>query len=189
MVCIFILTLPLLDFSPELAAYFSSYVCIHISVFLVQWLEFFRVHSSHSPRWVRCITWLRFGPSSYASDPMHTIGTFSPNIAMLCNFWCDSFQSNRLAPFPIFLRYDTPSTDTNDYCFNNVSYTTGILVPCHLLTPTFLLSTYWMAGLAHDAAHFFKFLLILVLYSLAMTLFVRFLSNHSFVITPLNHPS
>lgn len=30
-----------------------------------------------------------------------------------------------------------------------------------------------MAGLAHDAAHFFKFLFILVLYSLAMTLFVR----------------
>lgn len=29
-----------------------------------------------------------------------------------------------------------------------------------------------MAGLAHDAAHFFKFLFILVLYSLAMTLFV-----------------
>jgi ATP-binding cassette, subfamily G (WHITE), member 2 len=34
-------------------------------------------------------------------------------------------------------------------------------------------STYWMAGLAHDAAHFFKFLFILVLYSIAMTLFVR----------------
>lgn len=29
-----------------------------------------------------------------------------------------------------------------------------------------------MAGLAHDAAHFFKFLFILILYSLAMTLFV-----------------
>lgn len=32
--------------------------------------------------------------------------------------------------------------------------------------------TYWMAGLAHDAAHFFKFLFILVLYTLVMTLFV-----------------
>ncbi|OAX36732.1 hypothetical protein K503DRAFT_772222 [Rhizopogon vinicolor AM-OR11-026] len=31
--------------------------------------------------------------------------------------------------------------------------------------------TYWMAGLAHDAAHFFKFLLIIVLYTLVMTLF------------------
>lgn len=29
-----------------------------------------------------------------------------------------------------------------------------------------------MAGLAHDAAHFFKFLFILVLYTLAMTLYV-----------------
>ena len=36
-------------------------------------------------------------------------------------------------------------------------------------------STYWMAGLAPDAAHFFKFLFILVLYTLAMTLFVSFL--------------
>ena len=30
-----------------------------------------------------------------------------------------------------------------------------------------------MAGLAHDAAHFFKFLFIIVLYTLAMTLWVR----------------
>lgn len=35
------------------------------------------------------------------------------------------------------------------------------------------LSTYWMAGLSHEAAHFFKFLFILVLYTLVMTLFVR----------------
>lgn len=34
-----------------------------------------------------------------------------------------------------------------------------------------------MAGLAHDAAHFFKFLFILILYSLAMTLFVSPLRN------------
>ncbi|KAL4246145.1 ABC transporter [Abortiporus biennis] len=39
--------------------------------------------------------------------------------------------------------------------------------------PTIVVSsiTYWMAGLAHDAAHFFKFLFILVLYTLAMTLY------------------
>ncbi|CAL1703348.1 unnamed protein product [Somion occarium] len=39
--------------------------------------------------------------------------------------------------------------------------------------PTIIVSsiTYWMAGLADDAAHFFKFLFILVLYTLAMTLF------------------
>jgi len=47
------------------------------------------------------------------------------------------------------------------------------------LTPIFHLSTYWMAGLAHDAVHFFKFLLVLVLYSLAMTLFVRLFCEHS----------
>ena len=43
-----------------------------------------------------------------------------------------------------------------------------------------------MAGLAHDASHFFKFLFILVLYTLVMTLFVcvldvgTHLSSHSF---------
>jgi ABC-type multidrug transport system ATPase subunit/ABC-type multidrug transport system permease subunit len=46
------------------------------------------------------------------------------------------------------------------------------VVPLRLI-PTIIVSTitYWMAGLAPDAAHFFKFLLILVLYTLAMTLF------------------
>ncbi|KAI0713620.1 ABC transporter [Earliella scabrosa] len=41
------------------------------------------------------------------------------------------------------------------------------------IVPTIIVSTitYWMAGLAHDAAHYFKFLFILVLYTLAMTLF------------------
>ncbi|KAG2354669.1 hypothetical protein BDR07DRAFT_1428658 [Suillus spraguei] len=31
--------------------------------------------------------------------------------------------------------------------------------------------TYWMAGLAHDAVHFFKFIFVIVLYTLVMTLF------------------
>ncbi|KAF9464628.1 hypothetical protein BDZ94DRAFT_1256193 [Collybia nuda] len=46
------------------------------------------------------------------------------------------------------------------------------VVPLRLI-PTIIVSTitYWMAGLAADAAHYFKFLFILVLYSLAMTLF------------------
>ncbi|KAF8510676.1 ABC-2 type transporter-domain-containing protein, partial [Hysterangium stoloniferum] len=46
------------------------------------------------------------------------------------------------------------------------------VVPLRLI-PTIIVSTitYWMAGLAHDAAHYFKFLFILVLYSLTMTLF------------------
>ncbi|KAH8832894.1 ABC transporter [Flagelloscypha sp. PMI_526] len=41
------------------------------------------------------------------------------------------------------------------------------------IVPTILVSTitYWMAGLSHDAAAFFKFLFILVLYTIAMTLF------------------
>ncbi|KAG6917022.1 hypothetical protein DXG01_004148 [Tephrocybe rancida] len=46
------------------------------------------------------------------------------------------------------------------------------VVPLRII-PTIIVSsiTYWMAGLAHDAAHFFKFLFILVLFTLAMTLF------------------
>ncbi len=36
-----------------------------------------------------------------------------------------------------------------------------------------------MAGLSHEAANFFKFLLILVLYTLALTLFVCFYSGQS----------
>ncbi|OCH90675.1 hypothetical protein OBBRIDRAFT_876867 [Obba rivulosa] len=46
------------------------------------------------------------------------------------------------------------------------------VVPLRII-PTIIVAsiTYWMAGLAHDAAHFFKFLFILVLYTLAMTLF------------------
>ena len=48
-----------------------------------------------------------------------------------------------------------------------------ILLPSHVFNLTFYHhSVYWMAGLAHDAAHFFKFLFILVLYTLAMTLWV-----------------
>ncbi|KAF9265883.1 hypothetical protein L218DRAFT_997259 [Marasmius fiardii PR-910] len=41
------------------------------------------------------------------------------------------------------------------------------------IVPTIIVSTitYWMAGLAHSAASYFKFLFILILYTLAMTLF------------------
>ena len=41
------------------------------------------------------------------------------------------------------------------------------------LTRLYFLSTYWMAGLAPHAANYFKFLLILVLYTISMALFVR----------------
>ncbi|KAJ7460877.1 hypothetical protein B0H11DRAFT_2057212 [Mycena galericulata] len=46
------------------------------------------------------------------------------------------------------------------------------VIPLRVI-PTIIVSTitYWMAGLAHDAAHYFKFLFILVLYTLAMTLY------------------
>ncbi|GAA6060477.1 hypothetical protein JCM10212_007108 [Sporobolomyces blumeae] len=46
------------------------------------------------------------------------------------------------------------------------------IVPLRLI-PTILLGVivYWMVGLAHTADNFFKFLLILLLYSIAMTLF------------------
>ncbi|KAH0830148.1 ABC-2 type transporter-domain-containing protein [Lanmaoa asiatica] len=46
------------------------------------------------------------------------------------------------------------------------------VIPLRIL-PTIIVSTitYWMAGLAHDPAHFFKFLFILVLYTLVMTIF------------------
>ncbi|GJJ11935.1 hypothetical protein Clacol_006173 [Clathrus columnatus] len=45
------------------------------------------------------------------------------------------------------------------------------LIPLRLI-PTLVLCTivYWMAGLSHNAAHFFKFLLIIVLYAIGMTL-------------------
>ncbi|KAG1749573.1 ABC-2 type transporter-domain-containing protein [Suillus lakei] len=46
------------------------------------------------------------------------------------------------------------------------------VIPLRIM-PTIILCTitYWMAGLAHDAVHFFKFLLIIVLYTLVMTLY------------------
>ncbi|PCH38575.1 ABC transporter [Wolfiporia cocos MD-104 SS10] len=45
------------------------------------------------------------------------------------------------------------------------------VIPLRVL-PTIIISsiTYWMVGFSHDAARFFKFLFILVLYTLAMTL-------------------
>ncbi|GAA5976278.1 hypothetical protein JCM5350_001403 [Sporobolomyces pararoseus] len=46
------------------------------------------------------------------------------------------------------------------------------IVPLRII-PTIILGVivYWMVGLSRDAEHFFKFLLILILYSIAMTLF------------------
>ncbi|KXN92002.1 ATP-binding cassette sub-family G member 2 [Leucoagaricus sp. SymC.cos] len=52
------------------------------------------------------------------------------------------------------------------------------MIPLRLI-PTIIVSTvtYWMAGLAHHPANFFKFLFVLVLYSMAMTLFNFFLGT------------
>jgi hypothetical protein len=52
------------------------------------------------------------------------------------------------------------------------------MIPLRLI-PTIIVSTitYWMAGLAPDAARFFKFLFILILYSLGMTFWVRLSSS------------
>ena len=69
-------------------------------------------------------------------------------------------------------RYDTFADHTNNRCINYVRH---VVYSSSLSVFTSGCSTYWMAGLAHDAAHFFKFLFILVLYSMAMTLFVRLL--------------
>ncbi|KAL0572574.1 hypothetical protein V5O48_009394 [Marasmius crinis-equi] len=46
------------------------------------------------------------------------------------------------------------------------------VIPLRII-PTIIVSTitYWMAGLSHAAANYFKFLFIMVLYALAMTLF------------------
>ena len=80
-------------------------------------------------------------------------------------------QSDCLASLSILLRHDTSTVDTNHCCFNYVRL--AFPPACETVVLKTISSTYWMAGLAPEAVHFFKFLLILVLYSLAMTLFVR----------------
>ena len=44
------------------------------------------------------------------------------------------------------------------------------------------ISAYWMAGLAPHAVNFFKFLLVLVLYTTVMTLFVSNPPSHKFLL-------
>jgi hypothetical protein len=84
--------------------------------------------------------------------------------------------------------------------FPCVLYQLSLSLPCKCLsiiaTPIMLTdpgcSTYWMAGLAPDAALYFKFLFILVLYTLSMTLFVRSISclvlMYSSLLRPLELP-
>ena len=81
-----------------------------------------------------------------------------------------SHQPNRLAAFSLYLRCLAIASHPDD---NSLYYVCTLLLPSYVFNLTFYHhSVYWMAGLAHDAAHFFKFLFILVLYTLAMTLWV-----------------
>lgn len=85
-----------------------------------------------------------------------------------------SLQPYCLAAISIPLRHGTFEADTNDRCGDHVSTITFTCTHANCTHST--VSTYWMAGLAPEAVHFFKFILILVLYSLCITLFVRLLS-------------
>jgi hypothetical protein len=73
---------------------------------------------------------------------------------------------------PYRLRHHPVTRDTHHYRVYNVSK-----VPVPSTTQRFRrlcisISAYWMGGLAPHAANFFKFLFILVLYTICMTLFV-----------------
>ncbi len=110
---------------------------------------------------------MKSGLYSCASVPVHIIGapnstsavhvaidsTFSPTTWLLSRFFFDVIP---LRVIPTIV----------------VSTTYAKL--CLLGTPHYLQEyrVYWMAGLSPDAANFFKFLFILVLFAAAMTLFV-----------------
>ena len=85
-----------------------------------------------------------------------------------------SFQTICVVAFSTYFRYDTSPDNTHNHRFFSVSATRITFRP--LLTALTVWvpfhRTYWMAGLSPDPANFFKFLFILVLYSMAMTLFV-----------------
>src|SRR5258705_4658111 len=69
---------------------------------------------------------------------------------------------------PLLFRHDTSSIDSNHHRFHHVrSFQLHILYDLHVEC----YSVYWMAGLSPAASHFFKYLLILSLYSIAMTLY------------------
>jgi len=73
-----------------------------------------------------------------------------------------------MAIVEILLRRDSVAHLTHHCCIYNVRPSPIFLYDLAY----FIGSVYWMAGLAPDAAHFFKFLFVLVLYTFAMTLFV-----------------
>lgn len=74
----------------------------------------------------------------------------------------------------LLLRRTAPPDPSYDRSINHVSFEVqGSPVAANIFS-----SVYWMAGLAPDAAHYFKFLFILVLYTFAMTLFVSLALFH-----------
>ncbi|KAF7353753.1 putative ATP-dependent permease [Mycena venus] len=77
--------------------------------------------------------------------------------------------SNGMATLSAAVRCRALTNHSNNNCFDYVSL--QFLFYLNRRRAHRPGSTYWMAGLAHDPAHYFKFLFILVLYTLAMTLF------------------
>ncbi|KIY48243.1 ABC transporter [Fistulina hepatica ATCC 64428] len=91
-------------------------------------------------------------------------------LGALVAFSCLSALYNVVEMRPLFLR-----ERSNDYYSPTAWLLSRFLfdvVPLRLV-PSIIVSTitYWMTGLAPEAQHFFKFLLIIVLYTLAITLF------------------
>ncbi|PVG02198.1 hypothetical protein CPB86DRAFT_751576 [Serendipita vermifera] len=91
-------------------------------------------------------------------------------LGSLLSFSALSALYNLIEIRPLFLReragaYYSPAAWLLSRFFFDV-------IPLRII-PTIVVSTivYWMAGLAPDAAHFFKFLFVLVLFTFAMTLF------------------
>lgn len=100
---------------------------------------------------------------------MCSVRSFAPVI--LTPFW----QSDRLVAVAFLVRCSSVEAYTHYYRIDHVRFA---LIIGFITADVVNHSTYWMAGLAPDAAHFFKFLLILVLYTLALTLFVSIFVLH-----------
>ena len=75
-------------------------------------------------------------------------------------------QPHGLVAIEIHLRCRPIEDYTEYHCWHYVSPRLSFVERRLIRYP----STYWMAGLADDAAHFFKFLFVIVLYTLVMTL-------------------
>lgn len=131
---------------------------------------------------MRCITSWRRVRCSSERGRRHIIGKlFAVTHVLRGDTDTKCLQSNGMACHAVHLRCHPSAYSSHHRCVHNVSWAPRILGYAASLTSC-VNSTYWMAGLAHDPGHYFKFLFILVLYTLIMTLFVRHLSSHSFAI-------